>query len=136
MLPHGGDLIVDIPSLFKGDTLHKCKNSDSCFHKVTILDKTLLISMSYRTEGNVNTNHHQAIGTLSDDFAPSAFSDDGILEAFEYVNYDSKPFFMGVQWHPERLPINNPLSGKIGAYFIAKARIYKDLNELNSKTRK
>jgi gamma-glutamyl-gamma-aminobutyrate hydrolase PuuD len=28
-----------------------------------------------------------------------------VVEAIEYIDFDKKPFFLGVQWHPERLII-------------------------------
>lgn len=34
----------------------------------------------------------------------SAKADDGIVEAIEWEEKEGKPFFMAIQWHPERVP--------------------------------
>jgi putative glutamine amidotransferase len=76
------------------------------------------------SESIVNSNHHQAIDDLASDLEPSAFSDDGIIEAFEYKD-KSKPYLVAVQWHPERLDYSNPLSGNIAKEFINHIRLNK-----------
>ncbi len=50
----------------------------------------------------VNTYHHQAVADddLGDGLRPVAWSHDGVIEGLEL---DSHPFYVGVQWHPERL---------------------------------
>jgi putative glutamine amidotransferase len=48
-----------------------------------------------------------------------ALSDDGVLEAL----YDPRhPFLWAVQWHPERIFREEPLSRRILAAFIEAAR--------------
>jgi gamma-glutamyl-gamma-aminobutyrate hydrolase PuuD len=42
--------------------------------------------------------HHQAIDRLGTGLIPTAWSDDGLIEAAEL---DGHPFALGVQWHPE-----------------------------------
>ena len=49
----------------------------------------------------VNTAHHQAVGRLGPGMTPAAHAPDGVLEAFEMAD---RPFAVGVQWHPERMP--------------------------------
>ena len=46
-----------------------------------------------------NTQHHQAIHELAAVFVATAWSHDGIVEAFERPGTD----FVAVQWHPERM---------------------------------
>jgi len=48
----------------------------------------------------VNSHHHQGIRTLAETLSVKALAPDGLIEAF-YAQ--SKKFFWGVQWHPERL---------------------------------
>jgi putative glutamine amidotransferase len=45
------------------------------------------------------THHHQAIDQLGDGLTPTAWAEDGTIEAFE-VDGDGS-FLMAVQWHPE-----------------------------------
>ncbi|GAB3957936.1 gamma-glutamyl-gamma-aminobutyrate hydrolase [Actinoallomurus acanthiterrae] len=42
--------------------------------------------------------HHQAIDRLGTGLIPTAWADDGLVEAAELTGY---PFGIGVQWHPE-----------------------------------
>ena len=48
--------------------------------------------------GPVASWHHQAL-TESGPFEAIGWSDDGVLEA---IRDSRKPFYVGVQWHPER----------------------------------
>jgi putative glutamine amidotransferase len=48
----------------------------------------------------VNSTHHQAVKTLGKDLVVTAAADDGIVEAFEDP---ARPFYVGVQWHPESM---------------------------------
>jgi len=45
--------------------------------------------------------HHQAVGSIGRALEPVAWHEDGTIEAIED---SSLPFFVGVQWHPERTP--------------------------------
>ncbi len=48
----------------------------------------------------VPTHHHQGIDRLADGLIPTAWSDDGMIEAFE-LDAGTHPFALAVQWHPE-----------------------------------
>lgn len=48
----------------------------------------------------VNSTHHQAVKTLGRGLVATAHATDGIVEAFEDP---SRPFYVGVQWHPESM---------------------------------
>ena len=62
----------------------------SALHK--IMGKTTL---------DVNTLHHQAVKTPSDKIVVTAYSPDGIVEAYE--GKDKKQWLVAVQFHPEVL---------------------------------
>jgi putative glutamine amidotransferase len=47
----------------------------------------------------VRSNHHQAVDSPGRDMAVIATSPDGVIEA---VASTARPFYIGVQWHPER----------------------------------
>ncbi len=47
---------------------------------------------------HVTSHHHQGIKTLGDGLFPTAYSEDGLIEAF--ISFDS--LWNAVQWHPER----------------------------------
>lgn len=97
-------------------------NDKDIFHPVTVLRDSLLNSITTITQGIVNSSHHQAVAGLAEGFSVSAFSDDGIIEAIEYTGSKIHGFCMAVQWHPERMAIENPLSGMLGRKFIEEAK--------------
>lgn len=49
----------------------------------------------------VNSVHHQIIDQLAATLKASAWSNDGVIEAFE--SHEEVPLIIGVQWHPEVL---------------------------------
>ncbi len=122
-----GSLIVDIPTDYDTLIKHKCLNPDTCYHDVMIIRNSLLYDISQVTQGVVNSNHHQAVDKLADDFIATAYSKDGIIEAYEWKDKTKKPFLIAVQWHPERLDSSNPLSYKIGKRYIDEViKFYKN----------
>lgn len=52
------------------------------------------------TDGWVNSVHHQGINRLGTLAQPIAWAPDGIVEA---LHVPQQPFFLAVQWHPERM---------------------------------
>lgn len=64
--------------------------------------------------GPVWSNHHQAVQNPGN-LAVLATSPDGVVEA---VADPGRPFYCGVQWHPERTP-NNQLGSEIFAQLAA-----------------
>jgi gamma-glutamyl-gamma-aminobutyrate hydrolase PuuD len=45
-------------------------------------------------------------------------SSDGIVEAIEWLEPEKKPWLVAVQWHPERMSLDEPLSGTLYAAFL------------------
>lgn len=117
---YGGSLIVDIPEDTESEIPHQIVDSD-VYHNVSVVEGTLLHSISESLFGVVNSNHHQAIDRIADVFVVNAVSPDGIIEGIEYKDKD-KPFFIGVQWHPERMETDNRLSEYIGIAFLNEVR--------------
>lgn len=120
----GGSLIVDIPTDYDTTVTHRCENPNDCFHDIEIAEGSLLHHITGVLSGTVNTNHHQAVDNLADGLAVSAKSKDGLIEAFEWIDTTNKPFMLAVQWHPERLDFENPLSKPIGEYFLEKVLMH------------
>lgn len=120
----GGSLYVDIPTELKSKIAHRCDNPDSCFHAVKIDTTSLLYYVCQVNGGEVNTNHHQGVDKLANPFKASAFSEDGLIEAYEWKVPSGLPPFLAVQWHPERLPLKSSLSGPILKYFLNEVDIY------------
>src|SRR3989339_56202 len=121
----GGTLIVDIPKDYDTMVVHRCGNPDTCFHEIKVLDGSLLHKLTGTSIAKVNSNHHQAVDKIAEELIVTARSRDGLIEAYEWAKPDGKPFMMAVQWHPERLDDNSPMSKPIGKYFIEKSKEYK-----------
>ena len=119
----GGSLIIDIPTEYDTTVMHRCQNSQNCFHSVSVEPGSMLNEISGLMTGNVNSNHHQGIKNLSSQLKVVAVATDGLPEAVEWESPAGKPFLLGVQWHPERLePPENPLSRSIGERFLNECR--------------
>jgi putative glutamine amidotransferase len=124
----GGSLIIDIPTDFDSSIVHRqTDGSYRCFHKVTIDSSSGLFRTSKAGIGIANSNHHQAIDQLADELKVTAFSDDNSPEAIEWKNPKGKSFFMAVQWHPERLEPDNPLSLPIALFYLKACEEYQSM---------
>jgi putative glutamine amidotransferase len=116
----GGTLIADIPVQVNKALKHQDEKGD-VHHTVTILPESALFSLTQTGGETVNSSHHQAIRDLAVAFRATAFSSDGIIEAIELKQPGNNMYCMAVQWHPERMPFENPLSGMLGRGFIEAA---------------
>lgn len=98
----GGSLYQDLQHTASDHSIAHRQKQRSCYasHPVTIFRETLLHQIFDADELPVNSLHHQAVRHIGEGLVPSACSPDGIIEAIEMP---SQPFFIGVQWHPERL---------------------------------
>jgi len=101
----GGTLYQDLPAQYqpKGSALLAHQQSqpyETPSHSV-LVDQTSLL---YRLTGQdclpVNSMHHQAAKHIATELRIAAKAEDGVVEALECPHF---PFFLGVQWHPERL---------------------------------
>lgn len=121
----GGSLIVDIPDDFPSEIHHRCEDKDTCLHLVDVVKGTQFAAITGVSGGKTNSNHHQAVDRLSDSLVVAAYTKDGLIEAYEWKNPAGKPFMMAVQWHPERMQQDNPLSGNIAREFLKKVMLFK-----------
>ncbi|MEQ9186571.1 MAG: type 1 glutamine amidotransferase [Cryomorphaceae bacterium] len=114
----GGDLLLDIPS-FNGSTLHQKEGTDARHLVYTAPEMEALIKADTAT---TNSNHHQAVGRIGDGLQPLAWSTDSIVEAIRHMDTEAFPFLWGVQWHPERMPRQSPMSKNLLSSFIHATR--------------
>ena len=117
----GGTLIQDIRSQVPGAIKHEQgapRNRPS--HSVKISPGSKLNQIIETEDLLVNSHHHQAIDTLGADLVSTAWSADGVIEAFE----DPRPdrFVLAVQWHPEMGWQNDLVSQRLFNSFVAHAR--------------
>lgn len=72
-------------------------------HGLDIEHGTILHEILNGKRFATNSAHHQAINKLGKGLKANCYSDDGLIEGFEWENQDHKPFLLCVQWHPERM---------------------------------
>ncbi len=72
---------------------------NSVRHKVNINKQSLLYQILKKEEINVVSLHGVAIARCPKSLLASGLSEDGVIEAVEYIGNNS--FILGVQWHPE-----------------------------------
>ena len=109
-----GTLILD---LGEQNIVHKKVSDEDKAHQLSVVENSFLKEISTVSSGLVNSAHHQAIDKLGESLKIAAQSDDGVIEAIELkIPY---PFFLAVQWHPERMEENeSPLSKNIREAFL------------------
>jgi len=71
---------------------------------------------------SVTPLHSRGMGRLAPPLRPEAVAPDGLIEAVSLPT--AKAFLLGVQWHPEWLWAENPVSRAIYAAFGAAARTF------------
>lgn len=119
----GGNLIQDLQE--QGFSNHRKGAEADREHLISVEPSSLLFSIAGQSQGLVNSAHHQGLDRLAESLRVSAWSDDRVVEAIEYKDFDQKPFFLGVQWHPERLRIQDsytPFSMHIRQAFLDAAK--------------
>ncbi|MBI4654230.1 MAG: gamma-glutamyl-gamma-aminobutyrate hydrolase family protein [Nitrospirae bacterium] len=114
---------IQLLNVFFGGSLYqelKKQKPDSLNHKaghrIEIYSNSKLYYILGIKDVKVNSAHHQGIKELGKGLTVSARSEDRLIEAIELKNY---PYFIGVQWHPERI-LDIP-SHRLFKSFVASA---------------
>ena len=120
----GGNIYQDISKNYKTDLRHSNPQSRKAdiIHKVELMEDTRLSRLYGSGLKGVNSFHHQAVKDLAPMLKASAYSEDGLLEAYEITG---ERFFVGVQWHPEMLFEKYSDELKLFNSFIDSAKEYK-----------
>jgi putative glutamine amidotransferase len=117
---HGGSLHQHLPDLDFDYEIEVDHGGDDGMteHKVNVDLNSRLFEILRHEKFNVNSGHHQGINRLGDGLVPCATAEDGIVEAFERPDY---PFFLAVQWHPER-DLANPVNTGVMEHFLKASK--------------
>jgi len=94
---YGGTLIQHLETDIQHTPVDRGNDS---YHSIVIEEENLLHHIVGTTEIEVNSAHHQAVEKLAPGLRALARAPDGIVEA---VQMTDREFFLGVQWHPERI---------------------------------
>lgn len=115
-LAAGGDMYQDIYAQKNEEILQHTQKSprDHGSHFVKVRKASLLHRLTHQEKIKVNSFHHQANRSVSEEFQISGVASDGVIEAIESKNHS---FVLGVQWHPESM--KDEVSTNIYKNFIA-----------------
>ncbi|MDQ7093123.1 gamma-glutamyl-gamma-aminobutyrate hydrolase family protein [Desulfosporosinus sp. PR] len=112
----GGKIYQDIPSQHSGAFQHsQTAPRQHTWHKVEIVQESLLFRLLGEKGIGVNSLHHQAVREVPSGFRLNALAADGIIEGIE--KSDAK-FCLGVQWHPESMMETEKHSGALFHGFV------------------
>lgn len=121
---YGGTLIADLEH--DGFPSHSKIGVNDRPHEVIIEPGTLLMRITRETEGGVASAHHQAIDALAPGMQVSSRSvGDNVIEAIEWKDPEKKPYLLAVQWHPERMNFESPLSAPLFENFVENVAMRK-----------
>ena len=120
----GGTLIIDIPDDFDTTVIHRQANWENCYHELDVALNSHLYIVSSVTTDIVNSNHHQGIEKTGQGLMISSYSKDSLPESIEWANAEGKGFLLAVQWHPEQMEIDHPLSKNLAVEFLNQAAKY------------
>lgn len=110
----GGTLVPDLPNHDWDD--------DSERHTVSLAAGSFLAErVTRQNAGDVSSSHHQAVDRTGNGLRIVGTSRDGIVEAIEWSEPEKKPWLVAVQWHPERMSLDEPMAGTIYAAFLRAA---------------
>jgi len=102
----GGKLVADIRQQVRGALNHRRMDKPlELVHEAALTPGSLLSKICKVRVLGVNSTHHQAVWEPAEPFVATARSRDGIVEAMELKPELAAwlPFFLSVQFHPERL---------------------------------
>jgi putative glutamine amidotransferase len=118
----GGTLVPDIVSSGKPDHTKFGEGKDR-YHTVKLSDYSFLKEIAGVDAGEVNSAHHQSVDEVGKGLVVNALSQDDVIEGMELKDCKNKPFFLLVQWHPERMiPAESPLAKNIRDKFLASIK--------------
>lgn len=92
-------------------------------HEVEFNEGRLLHRITGTARATVNSVHSQGVDRLGEELEVLAVADDGLVEAFCVRN--APGFTLGVQWHPEWKPLDDPVSTAMFREFGDACRTYR-----------
>jgi putative glutamine amidotransferase len=100
----GGTLYQDVPTEYPGALKHsqpwEVGSFEHPIHDVAIERDSLIGDLLDATTVATNSAHHQSLKRVAPGLRVVGRSADGSIEAVEHPD---KRFFLGVQWHPEKM---------------------------------
>jgi putative glutamine amidotransferase len=114
----GGTLVQDLPSEWPGALDHERGDAPAAaVHPVALAAESRLFAFLGALALGVNSSHHQSVERAGAGVRVAGRAPDGVVEAIEDPARD---FWIGVQWHPERML--DAASAALLAAFVSAAR--------------
>ncbi len=117
---HGGTLHPDLV------TVENHQLDDDRRHAVMCEATAALPILIGQLEGEVTSTHHQAVAKLGHGLQIAARHADGTVEAIEWTRPMRRPWLAAVQWHPERMGLDEPFSGGLFRGFLQAVSLARD----------
>jgi len=114
-LEAGGTLIHHLPSGRPGGEAHQLPEREGR-HGLLVSAGSHLARIIGEQPEPVNSLHQQGVADAGPELAVAGRAPDGLIEAIE----GPQGFYLGVQWHPERLP--GPQSSRLFSAFVEACR--------------
>jgi putative glutamine amidotransferase len=113
-IANGGTLHQDLEQRgFAGHRAHPGSLGESTYHAIDVQPETLAARAAGSGTRQVNSHHHQGVDLVAEGAAVTAFAvADGLPEALEWP---ALRFALGVQWHPEAIPIDDAVCALVNA---------------------
>ena len=115
----GGTLYGDLPTQLGREVVHR--NNGEVMHEITVIEDCTSIFPKGTSEFRVNSWHHQGLKDVSEIATVVAQSSDGLPEAI-VIDKSIHNYMVAVQFHPERLGENHPITQQIKASFYKAIR--------------
>lgn len=121
----GGDLITDLPLQRPGLENHnQCERRFEPVHDVVVEPGSQLARITGLDRLGANSTHHQAVGRIAPPLRATGSSPEGVVEVLELRPEmgNPLPFFLGVQFHPERLYDRDEAHARMFQAFVQACR--------------
>jgi putative glutamine amidotransferase len=105
----GGSLHEDIGDVV-GEDIHRGADKYWAVQPLAVQAGSMLAGIMGETAVATYSGHHQAIKVLGHGLQVTAVAPDGIIEAVELPGH---PWFIAVQWHPEKSAAKDPTQQRI-----------------------
>lgn len=126
----GGTLVQDLG--IEGDETHENATGVDKEHGVLVAAGTLLAEVVGNGGGGfsgiANSAHHQAIDSVGEGLLVNCRATDGTIEGIEWERPADRPFMLAVQWHPERMYVNE--MADVSLYGAIRDRFIKEIKKL------
>jgi putative glutamine amidotransferase len=108
----GGSLVPHLATV----QAHRLEDRER--HDVALEGGSALSVLLGRRDGQVTSSHHQAVDRPGNGLCVAARHADGTIEAIEWISPMRKPWLAAVQWHPERMGLDEPFAGPLYRGFL------------------